>query len=88
MTVGKLDTPHLRCPQCDHLLDGYAAVDGGDKTPQPDDITVCAYCLVTLEFHTRWFRIVTKDELSRMEPEVQEQVATITALLAKHWKKS
>ena len=48
MITGQLDK-NQHCPSCHRLLDGFTSINN-DKHPQPDDVTMCAYCDTILQF--------------------------------------
>jgi len=42
------NTPEINCPSCNHKLDSVA---GQDVRPEPEDYTICIYCLAVLQFN-------------------------------------
>jgi len=67
------------CPACDNKLDGFTAVDHRND-PEPDDVTVCAYCVEILRFDENLKLEIAspelKEELSK-NPEFVKMVAAI-----------
>lgn len=43
------DIPPSACPSCGALLEEAAGLEV-DRPPRPGDLTICAYCLVVLQF--------------------------------------
>ena len=76
------------CPSCQRILDAATGVslDPNDPRPQmaPGDITVCAYCglslvVTALSFdHPHGFRVAADADLDRLPPELR--------LLHESWK--
>lgn len=34
----------VQCPNCDSPNDGHEDIDGTGAIPEPDDLSICAYC--------------------------------------------
>jgi hypothetical protein len=60
--------PAAECPVCGATLDGAAQVDGAG-TPEPGDVTVCAYCGAPLRFTDAGLELLTDAEAARITAE-------------------
>jgi hypothetical protein len=48
--MGTTRTPPCICPRCDYLMEAATEMDGGNRGPQPGDISACARCGLPLLF--------------------------------------
>jgi len=75
-------TPSSQCLKCGSKLDAHANM--GDASPQPGDISVCAYCFTISKFDSNLdLQPLTRNELTELKK--NEQVwslidSAITAL--------
>jgi hypothetical protein len=60
------------CPHCGTNLDAHACTTSDESTkPQPDDISVCAYCASFLIYNDDLsLRIFTDDDYRALEPRI------------------
>jgi len=63
-----------KCPKCEAELDGFGGV-GNDSHPEPDSITICAYCQALLIFTERMdLRAMTEREYCQLPWQVQQEL--------------
>lgn len=53
-------TPPQNCPRCYNVLNASSSLDK-DITPDPGDLTICAYCGTVLEFDENLHFFVFED---------------------------
>lgn len=77
-----------RCPACQSLLTGATNAKGNDTTPEPGDLSVCAYCMIALTFNTDLtLRLLRAEEIDALPPDARftldqtQATAMIAALL-------
>lgn len=76
-------TAEHRCPACEKPLNAL----GGPGTPDPDCLSVCAYCLTVLVVGPP-LRRLTLTEWDALDPETRADVSQMRTRLALHWPRA
>ncbi len=65
------------CPKCKKHLDAVSAVDGHDRVPVENDITLCSNCSTVLIYEKDLSLSEMSDEvLETLDPELKGQINT------------
>jgi hypothetical protein len=71
-----------RCPGCQSKLDDATCSDGSGATPQPGDLTVCAYCAMCLTFtEDLGVRVLGVQEVEALEPDERQALERAQVLV-------
>ena len=82
MRTDRVNT-NARCPACLKTLDGVTDPFSG-KTPQPGDISICAYCALRLVFNTDLtVRALSADEIEALPKALQWQLELLQQVCRK-----
>ena len=77
--------PEARCPRCDYKLDAASTL-GGDRGPEPEDVTVCARCRTLLIFtHDMAVRELTDGEWLELPVEIRKKLERAQDLCRMAW---
>jgi predicted Zn-ribbon and HTH transcriptional regulator len=70
-------TRKQECPACGNKINA-ASSPFGDASPEPGDITICAYCRKVLTFGEAMdLRLATDDEIKEVEKELNQVTQTL-----------
>lgn len=88
LLTGPLQTSWLAsrpaCPVCGYSLDGAT----GAGVPEPESLTVCAYCGVFLRFTPAMqLEVLTSEEWAALETETRDQLTRYLEI-TKAWRRS
>lgn len=68
-------------PKCRKKLDGWTATDKGGASPQPGDLSVCAYCGCVLEFVDNGVVNVTPEKWKALPEQTQREIKRAAAAI-------